>query len=43
MASSRPIVFFDITIGDRSAGRIIMQLYSDIVPRTVENFREETF
>ena len=39
MASTRPIVFFDITIGDRSAGRIIMQLYNDIAPKTVENFR----
>ena len=39
MAATRPIVFFDITIGGRSAGRIIMQLYNDIVPKTVENFR----
>ncbi|KAI8988999.1 peptidyl-prolyl cis-trans isomerase Cpr7 [Trametes punicea] len=39
MASNRPIVFFDITIGGRPAGRIVMQLYNDIVPKTVENFR----
>ena len=37
--ATRPIVFFDITIGGRPAGRIVMQLFSDIVPKTVENFR----
>lgn len=36
---SRPITFFDITIGGRPAGRVIFQLYSDLVPRTAENFR----
>merc|ERR1719445_2738733 len=36
---SLPKVFFDITIGGRSAGRIIMELRSDAVPRTTENFR----
>ncbi|KAH9848131.1 peptidyl-prolyl cis-trans isomerase Cpr7 [Lenzites betulinus] len=39
MASTRPLVFFDITIGGRPAGRIVMQLYDDIVPKTAENFR----
>ncbi|KAI0357726.1 peptidyl-prolyl cis-trans isomerase Cpr7 [Trametes cingulata] len=39
MASNRPLVFFDITIGGRPAGRIVMQLYNDIVPKTAENFR----
>ncbi|KAL1948330.1 hypothetical protein VTO73DRAFT_12405 [Trametes versicolor] len=39
MASTRPLVFFDITIGGRPAGRIVMQLYNDIVPKTAENFR----
>ncbi|KAL7284773.1 peptidyl-prolyl cis-trans isomerase Cpr7 [Trametes coccinea BRFM310] len=38
-SSNRPIVYFDITIGGRPAGRIVMQLFSDIVPKTVENFR----
>merc|ERR1711934_409971 len=32
-------VFFDITIGGKTSGRIIMQLRSDVVPRTAENFR----
>lgn len=36
----RPIVFFDIFIGDQSAGRIKIELYSDIVPKTAENFRQ---
>ena len=35
----RPHVFFDITIGGRPAGRIVFELYSDIVPKTAENFR----
>ncbi|KAI5185870.1 peptidyl-prolyl isomerase F (cyclophilin D) [Nematocida homosporus] len=37
--SSRPKVFFDITIGGQPAGRIEMVLDSDIVPKTAENFR----
>ncbi|KAK1220133.1 peptidyl-prolyl cis-trans isomerase cpr6 [Marasmius sp. AFHP31] len=40
MASSeRPIAFFDISIGGRPAGRVIFSLYSDLVPKTAENFR----
>lgn len=34
-----PIVFMDILIGGIPAGRVIMELYSDIVPKTAENFR----
>ncbi|KFG81414.1 40 kDa peptidyl-prolyl cis-trans isomerase [Metarhizium anisopliae] len=37
--SARPRVFFDISIGGKAAGRITMELYSDLVPKTVENFR----
>lgn len=36
---TRPRVFFDITIGGKPAGRVTMELYSDLVPKTVENFR----
>jgi len=36
---SRPKVFFDMTIGGKPAGRIVMELASDIVPKTAENFR----
>ena len=35
----RPRVFFDVTIGGRPAGRIVFELYNDIVPKTAENFR----
>lgn len=34
-----PHVFFDIQQGDESLGRIVMQLYKDITPKTAENFR----
>lgn len=34
-ANGRPIVFFDIAIGDSSAGRIKMELFSDVVPKYV--------
>jgi len=34
-----PVVFFDMTIGGVSAGRIEMTLRADVVPRTAENFR----
>mmetsp|Transcript_27609 Transcript_27609/g.44816 ORF Transcript_27609/g.44816 Transcript_27609/m.44816 type:complete len:166 (-) Transcript_27609:83-580(-) len=36
---SKSQVYFDITIGGRPAGRIIMELRGDVVPRTAENFR----
>ncbi|PFH61138.1 hypothetical protein XA68_18145 [Ophiocordyceps unilateralis] len=36
---SRPRVFFDVTIGGKPVGRITMELYSDLVPKTAENFR----
>lgn len=34
-----PRVYFDIAIGGSPAGRITMDLRSDIVPKTAENFR----
>lgn len=36
---SRPTVFFDMSIGGAAAGRITFELYSDVVPKTAENFR----
>ncbi|CAH3123479.1 unnamed protein product [Porites lobata] len=38
-AMAKPRVFFDITIGGGSAGRIVMELRADVVPKTAENFR----
>ncbi|EFJ45179.1 hypothetical protein VOLCADRAFT_109901 [Volvox carteri f. nagariensis] len=35
-----PIVYFDMTAGGRSVGRIEMELYKDKVPKTAENFRQ---
>ncbi len=34
-----PIVFFDVSIGGKNAGRIVMELFADVVPKTAENFR----
>ena len=36
---ARPSVFFDIHIDGKPAGRITMELFDDIVPKTAENFR----
>ena len=35
----RPQVYFDVSINGKASGRMIFQLYSDIVPKTAENFR----
>jgi len=32
-------VFFDITIGGKKEGRIVMELFNDVTPKTAENFR----
>eukprot|EP00232_Nephroselmis_pyriformis_P019759 CAMPEP_0182887766 /NCGR_PEP_ID=MMETSP0034_2-20130328/21025_1 /TAXON_ID=156128 /ORGANISM="Nephroselmis pyriformis, Strain CCMP717" /LENGTH=258 /DNA_ID=CAMNT_0025021149 /DNA_START=29 /DNA_END=802 /DNA_ORIENTATION=- len=34
-----PRVFFDIEAGGKRMGRIVMELYASLVPKTVENFR----
>uniref|UniRef100_A0A0R3RWZ3 Peptidyl-prolyl cis-trans isomerase n=1 Tax=Elaeophora elaphi TaxID=1147741 RepID=A0A0R3RWZ3_9BILA len=36
---TRSRVFFDITIGGQPTGRIVMELFDDVVPKTAENFR----
>lgn len=35
-------VYFDVKHGDESIGRIVMGLYGDVVPKTVENFYQLT-
>ncbi|KAK9472072.1 cyclophilin-like domain-containing protein [Dipodascopsis tothii] len=35
----RSYTFFDITIGGVPKGRVVMQLYDDVVPKTADNFR----
>mmetsp|Transcript_15145 Transcript_15145/g.17550 ORF Transcript_15145/g.17550 Transcript_15145/m.17550 type:complete len:302 (-) Transcript_15145:482-1387(-) len=39
MVKKNPVVFLDITIGSRSAGRVVFKLFKDITPLTAENFR----
>jgi len=36
---TNPKVFFDISIGGANAGRVVMELRADVVPKTAENFR----
>ncbi|XP_010940596.1 peptidyl-prolyl cis-trans isomerase CYP19-3 [Elaeis guineensis] len=36
---ANPKVFFDILIGRAKAGRILMELFADVTPKTAENFR----
>ena len=35
----RPVVFFDIAVGDQALGRVEVTLHDDVCPRTCENFR----
>ena len=35
-----PVVFFDVKIGGIDAGRVKMELFADVCPRTCENFRQ---
>ena len=40
IARGNTVVFFDISIAGVSAGRISLELFSDICPKTTENFRQ---
>ena len=37
---NRPMTYFDITIDSIPTGRIIFELFTDVVPKTCENFRQ---
>eukprot|EP00047_Mylnosiga_fluctuans_P018448 m.71170 g.71170 ORF g.71170 m.71170 type:complete len:169 (-) comp7623_c0_seq1:64-570(-) len=39
MASAARKVFLDIAIGNKPAGKIVINLFTDVVPKTAENFR----
>ncbi|XP_051505832.1 peptidyl-prolyl cis-trans isomerase D-like isoform X2 [Myxocyprinus asiaticus] len=34
-----PRVFFDVDIGGETVGRIVFEVFADVVPKTAENFR----
>ncbi|WP_165220106.1 peptidylprolyl isomerase [Aquisphaera insulae] len=36
---ARPKVYFDVTIDGKPAGRITLELFDDVTPKTAENFR----
>eukprot|EP01035_Chromulina_nebulosa_P018526 gene18526-24244_t len=36
---ANPKVYFDVEIAGKPTGRIVFELYKDVVPKTVENFR----
>src|SRR4051812_33815054 len=35
-----PVVFFDISIGEVAVGTIYIELFTDVTPKTAENFRQ---
>jgi len=37
--SENPVVFLDITIGGSPKGRVEIELFASVVPRTANNFR----
>eukprot|EP00854_Cymbomonas_tetramitiformis_P004252 gene4252-5236_t len=39
LRANNPKCFFDITIGGEKTGRVVMELFAHIVPKTAENFR----
>jgi len=38
--SNNPVVFLDVSVGNTEIGRIIIELFADVVPKTAENFRQ---
>ena len=40
ISRGNPVVFLDIAIGGVPSGRIKIELFSDVCPKTAENFRQ---
>lgn len=40
VSMNNPVVFMDVAIGNHPAGRIQMELFANVTPRTTENFRQ---
>ena len=40
LGRGNPVVFFDVSLAGNPAGRIKIELFADICPRTAENFRQ---
>jgi hypothetical protein len=38
-SESNPRVYLDIEIDDKKAGKIIIELFANVTPKTAENFR----
>jgi peptidyl-prolyl isomerase H (cyclophilin H) len=38
--ASNPVVFFDIALAGEPLGRVKMELFANVTPRTAENFRQ---
>lgn len=38
--AANPVVFFDVALGGEPLGRIKMELFADVTPKTAENFRQ---
>lgn len=39
MVNPNPRCYLDISIGGELEGRVVVELYKDVVPKTAENFR----
>lgn len=39
MSRRNPQVYMDFQVGTAAAGRVIFELFTDITPKTAENFR----
>ncbi|CAM9323283.1 unnamed protein product [Chrysoparadoxa australica] len=40
VARGNPVVFLDVSIGGTAVGRIKIELFADVCPKTAENFRQ---